>query len=483
QQQQQQHQRSNSEDEEEQDHHRGRGNTLEKRETAYEQGGSDFWANSGNAGLSDWSSSEPGESQMIFMDRDDTSNQGQPPRSSEQYHHKVPARHSNDDDGHFPSTGSSQGRRPMTSEERFNNSYNRPPGGGGGSKGGGSNGRYNSRSGPGSRYGDGSSGAGSGGHGYERVQRHGPMTVTPSSPVGPTGRRYFNSTMDRDSALDAWSVASKYASSKPGSSQGVPPSGSSVSLPGSTATEGSPRVKSPGRTTGGGGRLALATVSDFSSFFQAAATFTPPPVRAKVRQGSHMRRGSESESTTTRHSSPSRSRGSSRSRPPYSGTDLRHKEEEPEDTKENIERESLSPGPEYVEEDKDLIKDEEIAPVVVTGDDAVTGDDSVTGDDAGTGVEEEDTGDKRLETVEDDRKAVERMNSNSSRTSSQAMEDNLLNFQMQKQAAVSGSGLNEKEEDKDMTMEECGDAIGAVDAEKVAVCSTQGSPKADSDDV
>ncbi|KAG0292018.1 hypothetical protein BGZ97_005727, partial [Linnemannia gamsii] len=477
QQQQQQHPNSDS-DREEQDHHRVRGRAQEKRDVVQEHPESDPWLNDGNAGLSDWGSSEPGESQMIFMDRDDASSQGQPAHVSELQHHKGPARHRHDDDGHYPGTGTSQDRKALTSEERFNNSYNRSPGGGGGGMGGGANGRYNSnsRGAPGSRYGDSitGGGGGGGGHGYERTQRHGPMMVTPSSTVSLTGRRYFNNTMDRDSAIGAWSVASQNASSKPGTGQGTPPSGSSTSLPGSNAIGGSLPIKSPGGTTSGGGRLALATVSDFGSFFQAAAAFTPPPARA--RKGGHMRRESESESTTTRYSSPSRSRESSRSRPPHSGAGLEHTEEEPGDAEGSVERDSVASGHEQADEDEDLIKDEEIAPGNIPS--------AVAGAADGDGK-----GEKQQETVEDDRKAAVRTNSNSSRTSSQAMKENLLNFQLQKQAVVSGGGSsgdvkdkNEEQEEKKKEEEDVVESPGPIDAEKVVVGSTQSSPKANSDD-
>ena len=173
-----------------------------------------------------------------------------------------------------------------------------------------------------------------------------------------------------------------------------------------------------------------------------------------------------------RSSSPSRSRGSSRSRPPHSRTGLEHTEEEPEHVEETVGRDSFAAGHEQVEGNVALIKDEEIAPVVDPS--------------AGTNtIVEEDKGDMQQETAaEDDRKAAVRMNSNSSRTSSQAMEDNLLTFQMQKQAVVGGSGLKEKEEEQEEKTKEEGvvDSPGANEVEKVVPGSTQGSPKADSDD-
>ncbi|KAG0271935.1 hypothetical protein BGZ95_000189 [Linnemannia exigua] len=503
----QQQQHSNSEDDDEDRHlRRGRGLTQDKREVREEQVGPDPWLNDGNAGLSDWASSEPAESQMIFMDHDEVSSQGQLSHASEpqvqQQHHRGASRHRDDDDGHYPGTGASQDRRPLTSEERFNNSFNRPPGGSsssssGGMSGGAASGRYGSKSGPGSRYGSGESGGGGGGgHGYERAQRHGPTTVTPSSTVGLTGRRYFNNTMDRDSALGAWSTASQNAS-KPS----VAPSGSSSLLTGSGSTshlatnatagsQGSSSVKSPTS----GGRLALATASDFGSFFQAAATFTPPP--AKVRQGGRVRRGSESGSTTTRHSSPNRSRESSRSRPSHSGAVLEHTEAALERTEEesivgaeeNLGHCSLAPGHEQAaeveREEEDLIKDDE--DLIKNNEDLIKDEDVVP---AAVGTEE-DKGEGQEVVVESERKATPRMNSNSSRTSSQAMEDNLLNFQLLKQPVASGSGVKEDEEEGEDGKKEVvgggdgasgGSGGGSGEVDKVAVGSSQGSPKADSD--
>ncbi|KAK3848332.1 MAG: hypothetical protein J3R72DRAFT_469833 [Linnemannia gamsii] len=485
----QQQQHSDSDDNEEDRHHRReRGNTQDKREVVEEQGGPDPWLNDGNAGLSDWGSSEPAESQMIFMDRDETSSQGQLSHVSEpqvqQQHHRGAARHRDEGEGHHPGTGTSQDRRQLTSEERFNNSFNRPPGGGGGSSssggmsGGAANGRYGSKIGPGSRHGNGESGGGGsgGGHGYERAQRHGPTTVTPSSAGGLTGRRYFNNTMDRDSAIGAWSAASQIAS-KPGavlsgSSSPLTGSGSTYQLaPNATAgAQGSSSGKSPAS----GGRPALATASDFGSFFQAAAAFTPPPARA--RQGNRVRRGSESESTPTRLSSPSRSRESSRSRPPHSGAVLEHTEEESAvGAEENVGYCSPAPGHEQAEvehekeedlikDDEDLIKDEEVVPVAVDT--------------------EEDKGEGQEVVEESERKATPRLNSNSSRSSSQAMEDNLLNFQMLKQPVASGSGVKEDEEEgEDGKKEVVGGSDGASgggEVDKVAAGSSQGSSNADS---
>ncbi|KAF9909048.1 hypothetical protein EC991_009109 [Linnemannia zychae] len=468
-------------DEEERRHQQGRKYTQEKREVVQEQGGSDPWLNDGDTGLSDWGSSEPGESQMIFGDRDETTSQGQLSHSSEhdqqQQYHKAPARYRDDDDGHYPSTSTSQDRRPLTSEERFNNSLNRSSGGGSGSgMGGGSNGRYGSRNGPGSRYGNGegsgSGGGSGGGYGYERGQRHGPRTVTPSSTVGLTGRRYFNNTMDRDTAIGAWSAASQNATRT-----GVTPSGSSLAGSGSqlSSTAGA-EGPSSAKVPTSGGRFALATASDFGSFFQASQTFTPPPVR--TRQGGRMRRGSESGSVTTRHSSPSRSRESSRSRPSHSGTVLENTEEEAVDVKGNVDHGSYATGYDPVEEsqqeeedkeEEDLIKDEDVVPIAA----------------AAAAVSVEDDKDEKQDSVtaEDERKTPPRMNSNSSRTSSQAMEDNLLDFQMLKQPVAVGSDLKEEEAGGDgkeggVYSEE---VSGNGEVDKVAEGPIHGSPNEDSD--
>ncbi|KAG0381176.1 hypothetical protein BGX24_008080 [Mortierella sp. AD032] len=482
----QQQQHSDSDDNEEDQHHRREcGNTQDKREVVEEQGGPDPWLNDGNAGLSDWGSSEPAESQMIFMDRDETSSQGQISHVSEpqvqQQHHRGAAHHRDDGEGHHPGTGTSQDRRQLTSEERFNNSFNRPPGGGsssGGMSGGAANGRYGSRIGPGSRHGNGESGGGGsgGGHGYERAQRHGPTTVTPSSAGGLTGRRYFNNTMDRDSAIGAWSAASQIAS-KPGavlSGSSLPLTGSGSAYKLATNATAGAQGSSSGKSPASGGRPALATASDFGSFFQAAAAFTPPPARA--RQGNRVRRGSESESTPTRLSSPSRSRESSRSRPSHSGAVLENTEEESAvGAEENVGHCSPAPSHEQAEveyekeedlikDDEDLIKDEEVVPVAVDT--------------------EEDKGEGQEVVEESERKATPRLNSNSSRSSSQAMEDNLLNFQMLKQPVASGSGVKEDEEEgEDRKREVVGGSDGASgggEVDKVAAGSSQGIPNADS---
>ncbi|KAF9920464.1 hypothetical protein FBU30_009704 [Linnemannia zychae] len=411
--------------------YREREQSQEKKITALEQGVTDPWLNDGNATLQGWASSEPEDSQMDYMDRVDTRNQGyHSSRTNEQRPHRMPSsRHYDDDNGHYSGSSPSQERRILTSEERFYNSYNRVPSGN--MTGGPGSGGINHRHGNKGSGNSGATGGGLGGNSYNLPQRYGAMT---SSQGAPLGRRPPNSKVDQSSAIGAWSAASQNAAKiSPG--QGSSPSSTSASQ---HSSSGTPSAK----FGGGGGRLA--TASDFGSFFQATAAFTPPVM--KTRHNDRPQDGDENEIMSTQLSTPIMSRESSRSRPSYSGDGLEHTEEESLGAEEADSHGSFTPRQDQINEaEEDLIKDEDVnLPISNPNINKVM--DSIA---------EDDKGDQQKEG--ESKPPTERTNSSSSRSSSQAMEDNLLDFENSKHKfSISSSGREGKEEQKEKEKEEEG---------------------------